>query len=193
LIAANQASSFLNDPAHFGVLDQSFATGDYKMTTDQYIYAAIIGIISTTGAFFGSWFSSRAAVKSSVNALQGIDRQLQLQHAAKIAEFRQAWINSLRDAMASYQSYGVTPNLGQSETREFYKFGTEIELYMNRDDPRYLELHESMYSFLSAKTTDEKYACNAPYVRVCQDILKNEWDILKRELAKAASPASQSN
>jgi hypothetical protein len=36
-------------------------------------------------------------------------------------------------------------------------------------------------------------SCNAPYVKVCQDILKNEWDVLKKEFAKAATPPPQSN
>jgi hypothetical protein len=95
--------------------------------------------------------------------------------------------------MANYQSYGVTPNLGQTEIREYYKFGTEIELFMNRADPKYPDLQRTMYNFLNAKTTEEKYACNAPYVKVCQDILKNEWDVLKKEFAKAATPPPQSN
>jgi hypothetical protein len=62
---------------------------------------------------------------------------------------------------------------------------------MNRDDPNYERLQTAMYRFLSASSTDEKFACNAPYVSVCQDILKTEWDVLKRQLADAAARPSQ--
>lgn len=157
------------------------------MTQSQVLYAILVGIISTTGAFLGSWLSARAVSKSSTNALQGIDRQITLQGAAKISEFRQAWINKLREAMASYQSYGITPTLNQMQTREFYKFGTEIELLMNRSDPNYARLNQAMYCFLYAKTETEKFSCNAAFVRVCQDILKVEWDLLKQQLGEASS------
>jgi hypothetical protein len=30
-------------------------------------------------------------------------------HSLRISEMRQAWTNNLRDAMATFQSYGVTP------------------------------------------------------------------------------------
>ena len=88
--------------------------------------------------------------------------------------------------MASYQSYGVTPDLGQEKEREFYKFGTQIELLMNRADPNYIKLSAAMYCFLNAATKEEKYSCNASYVLVCQDILKKEWGVLKSDLAAAA-------
>jgi hypothetical protein len=38
-------------------------------------------------------------------------KQLRSAHALKVAEMRQAWINNLREAMVSFQSYGVTPDL----------------------------------------------------------------------------------
>jgi hypothetical protein len=127
---------------------------------------------------------------SSTNALRGIGRQIQLQRATKIAEFRQAWINELREAMADFQSFGVTPNSGQLETREFYKYGTQIELLMNKADPNYSKLQNAMYCFLSAKTIEQKFGCNAPFVEVCQDILKTEWRVLKKELAEATEQST---
>lgn len=156
------------------------------MSNAQIFYAFLVGMVSTTGAFFGSWLSARAAIKSSANALQGIDRQISLQSATKISEFRQAWINELREAMSNYHSYGVTPNLDQTQVREFFKYGTQVELMMNREDPQYSRLQNAMYCFLSAKTEEEKFACNAEYVLVCQDILKGEWEVLKKQISAAA-------
>ena len=36
----------------------------------------------------------------------------------------------------------------------------------------------------NAKTLADKFACNAPFVSVCLDILKKEWEVLKHELAE---------
>jgi hypothetical protein len=158
------------------------------MTNAQFAYAILVGLVSAIGAFLGNWLSSRAALKSSANALRGIDRQIKLQGAAKIAEFRQEWINNLREAMSNFQSYGVTPNSDQGEMREFYKYGTQIELLMNRSDPNYSRLQSAMYHFLTTETVAEKFSGNMPYVVVCQDILKTEWDVLKKQLAAATEP-----
>ncbi len=46
-----------------------------------------------------------------------------------------------------------------------------------------------MYAFLAAETIEEKYLCNTPFVSVCQDILKTEWEVLKKDL-NAASPGT---
>jgi len=113
-------------------------------------------------------------------------KQIRSAHALKIAEMRQAWINNLRDAMCTFQSYGVTPDLDHNATREFYEHGTRIELMMNPKDPDYDELHSCLYKFLSAATHEDKFASNPQFVEVCQRILKREWDVLKSEIAAAS-------
>jgi hypothetical protein len=152
---------------------------------DPVVYALIVGAVSTVGATFGGWLSSRATLKATQKALAGIKRQIKFQHASKIAEFRQAWINDLRESMSTLQSIGVTPDLQHRQRTDFYKAGTKIELLMNRSDIRYDRLQECMYAFLAAETAEEKYLCNAPFVLVCQDVLKAEWEVLKSDLAKA--------
>ena len=59
---------------------------------------------------------------------------------------------------------------------------------MNREDPYYQPLQRCMYDFLAAKTIEEKFLCNVPFVEICQDILKTEWEVLKRDLAMANAP-----
>jgi hypothetical protein len=154
---------------------------------DPVIYALMVGAISTVGATFGSWLSSRATLKATQKAFTSIKLQIEFQHAAKIAEFRQGWINDLRESMATLQSIGVTPDLQHQLHREFYKAGTKIELLMNRKDARYKALQDCMYAFLAAETVEEKFRCNEPFVEVCQDILKGEWEVLKLELTKASA------
>jgi len=114
-------------------------------------------------------------------------KQVKSAHALKVAEMRQAWIGNLRDAMCTFHSYGVTPMLDHATTREFYEYGTRIELLMNPEDQDYNELQNCLYVFLAAKTDIEKFSANAKYVNVCQRILKHEWDKLKDAIAIAES------
>ncbi|QYE34656.1 hypothetical protein KZX46_18135 [Polymorphobacter sp. PAMC 29334] len=108
--------------------------------------------------------------------------EAQLATAIKLADMRQVWINNLRDDMSAFQSFGVTPDLDHGNNQEFYRLGTRIELFMNPDDPDYEALTDVLYGFLSAKSTFEKYSANPRFVKVCQRILKREWDVLKNEL-----------
>jgi hypothetical protein len=113
-------------------------------------------------------------------------RQLQSSHTLKIAEMRQAWINDLRNTMATFQSYGVTPNLDQKTCREFYETGTKIELMMNPTDPDYAELQRCLYRFLDSDGPREKYSSNPDFIDVGQRILKREWEVLKRDIQGAS-------
>lgn len=111
--------------------------------------------------------------------------QLASAHASKLTEMRQEWISDLRNAMASFHSYAVTPGLDQAMTREFYESGTKIELFMNPADPDFADLQNSLYDYLRARTTEEKYKANPRFIDVCQRILRREWLTLKSELAVA--------
>lgn len=113
---------------------------------------------------------------------RNFNKQLRSAHALKISEMRQAWINNLRDAMATFQSFGVTPNLNQLEQREWYEAGTKIELLMNPLDEDYSNLQETMYAYFNARDITEKYLANTPYIQTCQRILKREWETIKIEI-----------
>jgi hypothetical protein len=117
---------------------------------------------------------------------RSIDKQLKSAHALKVAEMRQAWINNLREAMATFHSYGITPTIEHHSQREFYEYGTKIELFMNPDDDDFGELQKCMYIFLEARSPAEKYSANYEYVNVCQRILKREWEVLKAEIRSAS-------
>ncbi|ABD88186.1 hypothetical protein [Rhodopseudomonas palustris] len=116
---------------------------------------------------------------------RSIDKQLKSAHALKIAEMRQAWINDLRQAMAAFQSYAGTPSIEHHMQREFYEYGTKIELFMNPGDEDFPDLQMCMHRYLDARSPEEKYAANLQYVGVCQRILKREWEVLKAEVDSA--------
>lgn len=153
---------------------------------DAYISGSVAAILSTIGTLIASQVSFRAVNESAKKASDGIKQQIDFQARAKLAEFRQAWINELRVQMSTLQSLGVTPDLPHAEREDFYRAGTMIELLMDRNDPQFPSLQSCMYAFLAANTIEEKYSCNAPYVDVCQVVLKAEWERLKKELVHSS-------
>ncbi len=134
---------------------------------------------STVGALTGVLISTVFTKRSN-------EKQARMQTALKLAEFRQAWIDNLRDTMAEFQSLGVTPGLEHIRRPEFFQSGTRIQLLMNRDDPEYAVLDECLYNFLMADTEQEKYRSNPDYIDVCQRILKREEERLRKDLEGVA-------
>ena len=130
---------------------------------------------------FVGWLT---AYYTSLRVKRSERERIQFERLMKISEFRQLWINSLRDCMSEFQSYGVTPGLTPASLREFYALGTKIELLMNPADQDYNALKNCLYQFLESSegSTYDKYGSNSQYVAVCQHILKREWDRLKEEL-----------
>ena len=84
--------------------------------------------------------------------------------------------------MAIFQSWGMTLGINQVDHREFYEHGTRIELLMNPGDTDYDALQLLMYRLLEAINLSQKYSINAEFVKLCQRILKREWELAKREI-----------
>lgn len=66
------------------------------------VISILIPCFSTLIAAFASWYATHRALKTERS-------KMNFEATLKIAEFRQAWINSLRDEMSEFQSYGVLP------------------------------------------------------------------------------------
>jgi hypothetical protein len=131
----------------------------------------IASVVAFTGVTIAVFLQSR-----------NFKKQLTVTSKVKIAEMRADRINKLRDAMVNFHSYGVTPNIDHKNTREFYEYGTRIELLMNSEDKNYKKLNKCQYKFLNAKSKKDKYSANRQYVKVCQAILKADWDALERDV-----------
>lgn len=149
---------------------------DHQTVSTVPTWTLAIPIVAALIAFLGVGLTLILSWKNA-------NRQLRSNHTLKIAEMRQEWINSLREAMSKFQSYGVTPSLSHTTEREFYEWGTRIELLMNPKDPDYVELHNCLYGFLAAENSIEKYSANPKFIDICQRILKREWETLKKEVA----------
>jgi hypothetical protein len=150
------------------------------------VVAAVVGIyghlVSRSNARLQVELGKEVALISTEKALKTAQLETRLAANLRLAEFRQAWINSLRDDMAKFQSFGVTPELEQVNEQEFYRLGTRIELFMNPNDEDFPVLQDALYAFLHAETLGEKYGANPQFVSICQRILKREWDVLKAEV-----------
>lgn len=154
-----------------------------ELQGSQPVATVFAGVLSCIAVIASAWISSKIANKNiSVSR-----KQIKLNHELKLAEFRQAWINSLRDTMAEFHSIGTHPNTDQTSEKDFYKLGTKIELLMNPSDPDYQELHGLMYKYLNAKTLADKFSLNPQFINLSQRILKREWDRLKSDLDGAHS------
>lgn len=159
------------------------------MTHSELMFALIVGLVSAAAVIGNGYFVARSSGESAKLAMRGIERQLELNAAIKIADFRQQWINSLRESMAALQAMSVTER--SLEQPEFYRLGTRIELLMNRNDPRYPQLDGCIIEFMRAKTERERWQCSATFTTVCQDILKTEWEVLKRDLARVTATSEK--
>ncbi|MCA0948491.1 hypothetical protein LCM08_26475 [Salipiger pacificus] len=141
------------------------------------VFSLLVPAISAIVAWASAWYSTRRALRTEQS-------KLGFQSTLKISEFRQNWINELRDSMSDFQSHGILPGNDPTTDREFYRLGTKIELLMNPNDPDYKELSDLMYRFLMASDGEaiDKYGNNAEFIDVCQRILKREWERLKSDL-----------
>ena len=143
------------------------------------IQAALFALF---GAFVGVGLTYRNARNANQISESNARRTDFTVRSLKLSEHRLAWIQKLRDEMAVFHSWGMTPGLKQSDQREFYEHGTRIELLMNPGDPDYEKLQALMYQLLLAGDVNQKYSVNADFVLLCQQILKREWELAKREI-----------
>jgi hypothetical protein len=137
---------------------------------------ALLGAIVGAGLTYTNARNANAINERNAKRIDDTTRSL------KLSEHRLAWIQKLRDEMAIFQSWGMTPGVKQADQREFYEHGTRIELLMNPGDPDYRILQALMYRLLEAQDLNQKYSINAEFVSLCQKILKREWELAKREI-----------
>ena len=103
---------------------------------------------------------------------------------SKLADFREAWLNRLRDTIAELGAEVLSGSNDSNHLnrRRIHELAIKIKLLMNRRDPRYRSLHELLIAVPTANAKDESNAVISDLTRIGQDILKTEWEILKYDL-----------
>lgn len=106
--------------------------------------------------------------------------QIEIAAALKLADFRQAWINELRDCISKLQTKSLNvPTLDQPrDESEIERLAYKIRLLMNPDDPNYAALNGYIDSLIKAGD----YPTVNKVTSLAQEILKTEWEVLKRDL-----------
>ena len=172
------------------------------MTNSEMTFAVVVGVISALGLILGAIIASRsadAAARLAANstrdaaqlaaqtaettarlAAEGVANQIKLNSMVKIAEFRQAWINDLRAAMAKLSA--ITLRGTDADEAELYEQRARIQLLMNRNDERYDHLVRRMEQLIGF-AHDQRPGQTQEFILISQEILKQEWEVLKRDLA----------
>ena len=142
-------------------------------------YALIAAIVSLVGALI-------AAIVARRNGFVQARTTQQLKHA----EFRQAWINQLREEMALFQLRAAQNDETHSKKAEITQSMAAISMRMDREDQDYDRLVGLMKSIILRSgfiptDTDGIHSDardNADFIMICQDILKREWEVTKDEM-----------
>src|SRR5258708_885555 len=90
-------------------------------------YPLAVGIIFS---FLSVWLSGRTADRNA-------QRQNDLAAKMKLADFRQAWINDLRDCLSQLQSRGLASKHNPKELQELCRLALKIRFLMNKKDADY--------------------------------------------------------
>ena len=133
-------------------------------------------------ALIGHIFTRLNTTTQAQSARETAQLSARLSANVKLAEMRQAWLNSLREEMTAVAAFAVSGDLTNGPTQACSKAGTKIELLVNPADPDYEALKEAMGRLLGQESGDELLSRNDQFVGVSQRILKREWEVLKHEI-----------
>lgn len=125
-----------------------------------------------------------AALINACTARSNARLQARITQRIKRADFRQNWINALRESFIAFQK--VTFPDRDTSVDDLVEHTARIMLLMNRSDPQFGELQQLMDRQLdqmrSAQATPE--SSGNEFMMICQGILKREWEVTKQELAE---------
>jgi hypothetical protein len=143
--------------------------------------AAGVALIGATFQFFigrkqaeAALISARAALRNSENAGRH-----------KVAEFRQAWIYKVTDALSEYHSIMMASDQPQSieDKRKLAALRTELEIYLNPNEEDTVKLLSLMDAIAASATVAEREAKADEMIQAARKLLKKEWARLKGELS----------
>jgi hypothetical protein len=142
-------------------------------TASVAIFAPIA--VAACFTFLSIWLSGRNATKTA-------QRQDHLASQLKLAEFRQAWINELRECFSELQALALTTDYSTQSMKEAYRLAIKVRLLMNASDARYNELSGLLEAVVGNADPLGKGKLVRTLIPLCQTILKTEWEVLKKDL-----------
>jgi hypothetical protein len=136
--------------------------------------ATVIGaLIALGGVGITLWGSRRNAKEQN-----GLSSRM------KLADFRESWLNNLRDTTSELASVllSIEDVSSAAGMQRAFELATKTKLLMNKTDVRYSELISLLEAIVNNDNTASRFKLAADLGNVVQDILKVEWGVLKRDL-----------
>lgn len=127
--------------------------------------------------------STAAAVEAEHRAAQERRLQLELSRRMKLADFRQNWIDQLRDDFAVILAF--VPEHGKRDAVKFAEVNERIQsvlLRMNPNEDAPKEIFEQLSKLINEKES-EKESIAFDLMNLVNLYLKSEWVRLKKELS----------
>jgi hypothetical protein len=115
----------------------------------------------------------------------------QTARAREIAKLRMEWMDKLRDTLSTYHSMLMSrgdegsldePTKAEADYRELSRLGTELDLLLNRKDELQRRLWEIADEIYHLTNQAERQARDPALVEAGRNVLKNEWEKVKREM-----------
>jgi hypothetical protein len=115
---------------------------------------------------------------------QNAKEQNGLASRMKLADFREKWLNNLRDTISELVGVllSVQDVSQRVELRRAFELATKTKLLMNKGDVRYPELISILEAIINHDNSASRYKLANDLENLTQDILKAEWGVLKRDL-----------
>lgn len=134
--------------------------------------ALIVAALSLVGVLIAAVVAWRNTHIQSVTAEQ-----------MKLADFRQAWINKLREELARFAKLAISSDEDGRINGDLAESMYMILFLMNWRDPDYDELKQEMMTISAASAKkDDLTEALAHFALIGQDILNREWWVTKTDL-----------
>ncbi len=129
-----------------------------------------------------------AALIAARTAKRNVEAQNDLAAKIKLAEFRQAWINDLRNCLSSLM-FPQSP--AEADIRWLHTRTAKIRLLMPNHDFRYPTLDALLGRLLVETDQIDRVQTISELIPLCQAILKKEWEQLKSDVKYKAQEHRQ--
>jgi len=140
----------------------------------DYEWTAIVALVAAGIALYGAWRANKIAEKNLSASVE-----------LEIIKFREKWIHELRTEMAAFSGPSLRVELNDDEYFKLVTHWNKVRLLMNPNDPMFGELMGLMATICDDVDKGNEEADNlVNYFKLCQKILKAEWERLKRDLSE---------
>ncbi len=158
------------------VVSDAHTSASTRAWSDRYAVplGTVIGaVIALLGVGITLWGS-----RTNAKEQNGLESRM------KLADFRESWLNNLRNTISELTGVVLTaPNMSDTETlRRAAELATRAKLLMNKHDERYHEFISLLDAIVNNDNSESRFKLATDLTAVVQDILKAEWNVLKRDL-----------